>query len=185
MRQEVALTAQQYTVRELLPDGSDGDVLAVAELKWLSLKEETTFYADESRKRVLFTVRDRSLRDLGDGYEVRDAQGDLIGTFEEKFLASLVRSTWVLDQPGAPAAVGRERNWFVAVFRRVWGFLPLDQVPFPWPYHFDFETDGKPVMTVDKKFGLRDRYVVDMAAPGLDPRLAIAQAVALDAFQDR
>ncbi|MFK0116172.1 hypothetical protein [Streptomyces sp. NPDC090994] len=185
VRQEVALTAQRYTVRELLPDGSDGDVLAVAELKWFSLKEETTFYADESRKRVLFTVRDRSLRDLGDGYDVRDAQGDLIGTFEEKFFASLVRSTWVLDQPGAPAAVGRERNWFVAVFRRVWGFLPLDQVPFPWPYHFDFETDGKPVMTVDKKFGLRDHYVVDMAAPGLDPRLAIAQAVALDAFQDR
>ncbi|MEW2073530.1 hypothetical protein ACH4FA_31665 [Streptomyces sp. NPDC017966] len=185
VRQKVALATYRYTVSELLPDGSDGGVLAFAELKRFSLKDEVTFYTDESRTRVSFTVKERSLSDVDDGYDVRDAEGNPIGAFEEKTLASLLRSTWVLDQPGSPAAVGRERNRFVAVFRRVWGFLPLDQVPFLWPYHFDFETDGKPVMTVDRKFGLRDRYVVDMIAPDLDPRLAIAQAVALDAFQDR
>jgi len=38
---------------------------------------------------------------------------------------------------------------------------------------------------VDKKFGLRDRYVLDLASPDLDRRLAIAQAVALDALQSR
>ncbi|MEU7472307.1 hypothetical protein AB0A94_27935 [Streptomyces sp. NPDC044984] len=185
VRQETALTTERYTVRESLPDGSDGGILAFAELKRFSLKEEVTFYADESRTRVSFTVKERSLSDIDDGYDVRDAEGNPIGAFEEKALASLLRSTWVLDQPGSPAAVGRERNRFVAVLRRVWDFLPLDLVPFLWPYHFDFETDGKPVMKVDKKFGLRDRYVVDVIAPGLDPRLAIAQAVALDTFQDR
>ncbi|MFF9487671.1 hypothetical protein [Streptomyces sp. NPDC014676] len=185
VRQETALTTDRYTVSELLPDGSDGGILAFAELKRFSLKEEVTFYADGSRTRISFTVKERSLSDLDDGYDVRDAEGNPIGTFEKKSLASLLRSTWVLDQPGSPAAVGRERNRFVAVLRRVWDFLPVDLVPFLWPYHFDFETDGKPVMKVDKKFGLRDRYVVDVIAPGLDPRLAIAQAVALDTFQDR
>lgn len=185
VRQETALKAGRYTVSELLPDGSDGGVLAFAELKRFSLKEEMTFYTDASRTRVLFTVEERGLRGAGGGHDVWDAEGDLIGGFEEKAVASLLRSTWVLDQPGSPAAVGRERNRFVAVLRRVRDFLPLDLVPFLWPYHFDFETDGKPVMTVDKKFGLRDRYVVDMAVPGPDPRLAIAQAVALDALQDR
>ncbi|MGC0378102.1 uncharacterized protein YxjI [Streptomyces sp. SAI-229] len=185
VRQEIALTTDRYTVSELLPDGSDGKILAFAELKRFSLKEEVTFYTDGSRTRVSFTVKERSLSDLDDGYDVRDAEGDLIGAFEKKSLASLLRSTWVLDQPGSPAAVGRERNRSVAVLRRVWDFLPVDLVPFLWPYHFDFETDGKPVMRVDKKFGPRDRYVVDVIAPGLDPRLAIAQAVALDTFQDR
>ncbi|MFD7691097.1 hypothetical protein [Streptomyces sp. NPDC059781] len=185
VRQETALKADRYTVNELLPDGSDGGVLAFAELKRFSLKEEMTFYTDASRTRVLFTVEERSLRAAGGGYDVWDAEGDLIGGFEEKAVASLLRSTWVLDQPGSPVAVGRERNRFVAVLRRVWDFLPLDLVPFLWPYHFDFETDGKPVMKVDKKPGLRDRYVVDVIAPGPDPRLAIAQAVALDTFQDR
>jgi len=185
IRQKAALTTDRYTVSELLPDGSDGGVLAFAELKRLSLKEEMTFYTDESRTRVSFTVKERSLLDVGDGYDVRDAEGNPIGAFEERFFASLLRSTWVLDQPGTPVAVGRERNRFVAVLRRVWDFLPLDLVPFVWPYHFDFETDGKPVMKVDKKFGPRDSYVVDMAASGLDPRLVIAQAVALDTFQGR
>ena len=40
-------------------------------------------------------------------------------------------------------------------------------------------------MSVDKKTGLRDRYLVDVASPDLDLRLAIAQAVALDALQSR
>ncbi|MFH9727680.1 hypothetical protein ACH4M4_32635 [Streptomyces sp. NPDC017254] len=53
------------------------------------------------------------------------------------------------------------------------------------PYHFDFTASGRTVMTVDKLFGLRDRYVVDIADPELDRRLAIAQAVALDALQSR
>ncbi|MDQ0946589.1 DNA-directed RNA polymerase delta subunit [Streptomyces phaeochromogenes] len=38
---------------------------------------------------------------------------------------------------------------------------------------------------MDRKWGLRDRYVVDILTPGPDPRLAVAQAVALDTFQDR
>jgi len=189
VRQKTSLKSDRYTVSELLPDGSDGRVLAFAERGRLSLDEEMTFYTDESRKRVLFTVRERGLlatgADAGDGYTVRDAEGGSLGVFEERFLASLLRSTWVLRPQDSPPVVGRERNRFVALLRRVWNFLPLDLVPFVWPYHFDFETDGKPVMRVDKKFGPRDRYVVDMAGPGLDPRLAIAQAVALDAFQGR
>ncbi len=185
VRQENRLKADRYTVSELMPDGSEGKVLACAEVKRFSLKEKIIFHAGLSGTRVLFTIEERGLRGAGDGYDVWDAEGGLVGGFEEKDIASLVRSTWVLDQPGFPSAVGRERNRFVAVLRRVWDFLPLDLVPFLWPYHFDFETGGKQVLKVDRKWGPRDRYVVDILIPGLDPRLAVAQAVALDTFQDR
>ncbi|CAM5375328.1 putative protein OS=Streptomyces tendae OX=1932 GN=GUR47_07300 PE=4 SV=1 [Streptomyces tendae] len=184
VRQENRLKAGRYTVSELMPDGSEGEVLACAEVKRFSLKEKITFHTGLSGTRVLFTIEERGLRGAGDGYDVWDAEGNLVGGFEEKDVASLVRSTWVLDQPGFPAAVGRERNRFVAVLRRAWDFLPLD-LPFLWPYHFDFETGGKQVLKVDRKWGLRDRYVVDILTPGPDPRLAVAQAVALDTFQDR
>ncbi|MEV0014892.1 hypothetical protein [Streptomyces tendae] len=184
VRQENRLKAGRYIVSELMPDGSEGEVLACAEVKRFSLKEKITFHTGLSGTRVLFTIEERGLRGAGDGYDVWDAEGNLVGGFEEKDVASLVRSTWVLDQPGFPAAVGRERNRFVAVLRRAWDFLPLD-LPFLWPYHFDFETGGKQVLKVDRKWGLRDRYVVDILTPGLDPRLAVAQAVALDTFQDR
>ncbi|MEU0285963.1 hypothetical protein [Streptomyces sp. NPDC006147] len=183
--QRATLKADRYVVTETLRDGSAGRVLAHAEQKRFSLKEELTFYGDASRQQVLFTVKERTLLDPGEGFDVLDAEGKPLGAFHERFITSLVRSTWVLEQPGAPDAVGRERNRFVAVLRRAWGWLPLDLVPFAWPYHFDFTTDGKPVMTVDRKTGLRDRYLVDVVAPDLDLRLAVAQAVALDTFQGR
>ncbi|MEU3143394.1 MULTISPECIES: hypothetical protein [unclassified Streptomyces] len=54
-----------------------------------------------------------------------------------------------------------------------------------WPYHFDPTQGDKRLTAVDKKFGLRDRYRLDIASPGLDRRLALAQTVALDAPQSR
>ncbi|MFC8093711.1 hypothetical protein [Streptomyces sp. NPDC057301] len=185
IRQKTTFMINRYVVAETLPDGSEGRVLAFAEQKRMTLKERMTFYTDESRNRVLFTAQARQVLDVGAVYDVRDAADNPVGTFRKKFAASLLRSTWELDQPGSVAAVGRERNRVVAVLRRVWELLPLDLVPFVWPYHFDFTSGDKQVMSVDKKIGLRDRYLVDVASPDLDLRLAIAQAVALDALQSR
>ncbi|MFI8087768.1 hypothetical protein ACIF9R_05535 [Streptomyces sp. NPDC086080] len=185
VRQKTALMINRYVVTETLPNGTDGKVLAFAEQKRMSLKEQMTFYTDESKKWVLFTASARQAIDLAAVYDVRDEEGNPVGTFSKKFGASLLRSTWEMDQPGSVASVGRERNRFVAVARRLWGLVPVDFVPFMWPYHFDFTSDGGPVMRVDKKFGLRDRYVVEVSSPTLDLRLAIAQAVALDALQSR
>ncbi|WP_442727551.1 hypothetical protein [Streptomyces pseudogriseolus] len=183
--QKATLKTDRYLVTETAPGGSGGRVLAYAERRRFSLNEEVTFFTDASRSQVAFTVREHTLLDPGEGFDVVDADGKPIGAFHERFFTSLVRSTWVLEQPGAPDAVGRERNRFLAVLRRAWDWLPLDLVPFAWPYHFDFGSEGKPVMTVDKKIGLRDRYLVEVTAPGLDPRLAVAQAVALDTYQGR
>ncbi|MFF6982870.1 hypothetical protein ACFZAV_35545 [Streptomyces sp. NPDC008343] len=185
IRQKTTFMINRYVVAETLPDGSEGRVLAFAEQKRMTLKERMTFYTDESKNRVLFTAQARQVIDVGAVYDVRDAADTPVGTFRKKFAASLLRSTWELDQPGSVAAVGRERNRVVAVLRRVWELLPLDLVPFVWPYHFDFTSGDKQVMSVDKKMGLRDRYLVDVASPDLDLRLAIAQAVALDALQSR
>jgi uncharacterized protein YxjI len=41
------------------------------------------------------------------------------------------------------------------------------------------------VVTVEKKIGLKDRYVVTVEHPGIDRRLVLAQAVTLDALQSR
>ncbi|MFI7411456.1 hypothetical protein ACIBU0_22585 [Streptomyces sp. NPDC049627] len=185
IRQKTTLMINRYVVTETLPDGTDGKVVAFAEQKRMALKEQMTFYTDESKDRVLFTAKARQVLDVSALYDVRDAMDNPVGTFRKKFAASLVRSTWELDQPGSVSAVGRERNPVVAVLRRVWELLPLDLVPFVWPYHFDFTNGDKPVMKVDKKIGLRDRYLLDVASPDLDLRLAIAQAVALDALQSR
>ncbi|MFE2940379.1 hypothetical protein ACFXKG_15150 [Streptomyces sp. NPDC059255] len=186
IRQKMSLKAKEYVVTAVRPDGSEGEVVAFAHQKRMTLGEQMTFYTDESRKHVLCTFEARELLDPEVGYDVRDAVGQPIGSFGNEAVASLFRSTWTMRQPGTIKLTGRERNRVVAGVRRIWEWLPFtDFVPFLWPYHFDFTEGDKRLMAVDKKFGLRDRYVLDILAPDLDRRLAIAQAVALDALEER
>ncbi|MCZ0982722.1 hypothetical protein O1L60_37810 [Streptomyces diastatochromogenes] len=186
VRQKVTLMANRYLVHTIGPDGKEDELVAFAHQKRMALKEHVTFYTDESKRQVLFTFKARQIIDLGATYDVLGANGARLGGFRKDFGASLLRSTWHLNREGEEReAVGQERNELVALLRRAWDFLPLDLLPFIVPYHFDFTEGGRSVMSVDKLFGIRDRYVLDIADPELDRRLALAQTVALDALQSR
>ncbi|MEU6034484.1 hypothetical protein ABZ801_03680 [Actinomadura sp. NPDC047616] len=186
VRQRVRLMVNQYEVRLAAADGSEGELVAFAQQKRMAFKEQVTLYTDDSKTRPFVSFKARKVIDLGGAYDVADEHGGPIGVFRKDFRRSLLSSTWHLEQPGVGTATGTERNQAVAVLRRVWEFLPfVSNVPFAWPYHFDFAVDGRPAFSVEKKFALRDRYVIDIADPALDRRLVIAQAVALDALQSR
>ncbi|MFF9017131.1 hypothetical protein ACF09C_29715 [Streptomyces sp. NPDC014870] len=187
INQKITPMANRYAVHTAGPDGAEGEMVAFAHQKRMALKERITFYTDESQKQVLFTFQARQVIDLGATYDVRAASGSQVGTFRKNFRASLLRSTWHMSEDGATAeTTGVERNMTVAVLRRAWDVIPfVDILPFAWPYHFDFARSDRPVMSVQKRFGLRDRYVLTIHDEHLDRRLAIAQAVALDALQSR
>jgi hypothetical protein len=58
----------------------------------------------------------------------------------------------------------------------------------PIPYNVEILVDGRPVGGLDRKFQLRDRYVLDLSGDHerkLDRRAAIALAVGLDTLQNR
>jgi len=58
----------------------------------------------------------------------------------------------------------------------------------PIPYNFDFLVDGAVIGGMDRKFQLRDRYIVDIVGDHekrVDRRLVIALAIGLDALQNR
>ncbi|MGW6565790.1 hypothetical protein [Streptomyces sp. NPDC054975] len=185
--QKLTPMANRYVVHAAGPDGAEGEIVAFAHQKRLALKERITFYTDESQKQVLFTFQARQVVDLGATYDIRAASGAPVGSLRKNFAASLLRSTWHMSEEGAAAeTTGVERNMAVAVLRRAWGIIPfVDVLPFAWPYHFDFARSDSPVMSVQKRLGLRDRYVLTIHDEHLDRRLAIAQAVALDALQSR
>jgi uncharacterized protein YxjI len=186
IRQRVRLMVNQYEVHTEAPDGSEGELVAFAQQKRLAFKEQVTMYTDDSKQWPLFGFKARQRIDLGATYDVTDPEGKPIGTFRKDFKKSLLSSTWHLEQPGLGVTTGTERSKAVAILRRVWDFIPyVDAIPFAWPYHFDFTANDQHTFTVDKKFALRDRYVVDIKDPRLDRRLVIAQAVALDALQHR
>lgn len=182
LRQKITMMVNRYELRALNPDGSEGELLALAEQKRLAFKEQVTFYADAAKTRPVFGFKARSRVDLGATYDVTDASGQPIGEFRKDFKASLLRSTWHLSTPDGLAAVGQERNVAVAIIRRF--------VDLPFLFHFDFAAnDGQVVLTSERKASLRDRYelTVPVLPNGwqLDWRVAGAMAVALDALQTR
>ncbi|MEU5562728.1 hypothetical protein [Micromonospora musae] len=179
IRQRVRLMVNQYEVLAVAPDGSEGQLLAFAQQKRLAFKEQVTLYTDDSKQQPVLGFKARQALDLGATYDVTDATGNPVGLFRKNFAQSLLRSTWHVEQAGLPAVTGQERSLPVALLRRF-----VDSLSW-LPYHFDFIADGQPVFSVVKKWGLRDRYVVEIQHPQIDRRLVIAMAIALDALQAR
>ncbi|MBC6460968.1 hypothetical protein [Actinomadura sp. HBU206391] len=179
VRQRVRLAVNQYEVHTVAPDGSEGELIAFAQQKRMAFKEQVTIYTDDSKQYPFLGFKARKRIDLGATYDITDHNGAPIGNFRKDFKQSLLRSTWHLEQPGLGITTGQERSPVVSILRRF-----IDSLSW-LPYHFDFKAGEQVVFSVDKKWGLRDRYLVEIQDPRLDRRLVIAQAIALDALQGR
>jgi hypothetical protein len=187
MKQRITMMANKYELIATNPDGSDGQLLAFAQQKRMAFKEEVTFYSDDSKSQVVFSFKARKTIDLGSGYDVFDANGQPIGWFKKEFGKSLLRSSWQLASAGLEAD-GTERNPTIAIVRRIWEFVPyVGGIPLPFIFHFDYtdRATGQPVLSVERKVSVRDRYRITVQDPRLDFRVAAAMTVALDALQSR
>ena len=179
--------ADRYTIEQLIRPianlykvSADGRPVAFVRQKKLAIKEDLRFFADEGETRELFRIKARSVFEVRGTYDVTDAMDGPIGALQKDFVTSLARSTWnVLDPAAAVVARATEQNLVVAIVRRV--------VDLPLPFHFDFrdEATGVVVLSSQKRFGLRDRYSIDVPDPRVDFRLAASIAVALDALLAR
>ncbi|WP_327634189.1 hypothetical protein OHB24_29885 [Kribbella sp. NBC_00482] len=187
MKQRVTLMANKYELIATNPDGTDGALLAFAQQKRMAFKEQVTFYSDDTKTQPVFSFKARKTIDLGSGYDVYDADGQAIGWFKKEFGKSLLRSSWQLSAAGVEAD-GTERNQTIAIVRRVWDFVPfIGEIPLPFIFHFDFtdRSGGQPVLSVERKMSVRDRYRITVQDERLDFRVAAAMTVALDALQSR
>jgi len=153
-------------------------MLGFAQQKRMKLREEVVFYTDETKNNVLFTFKARNVLDLRSAVDVYDGAGQIIGEFHKDFAASLLNSTWMIDQPGQPQAKGQEKSQLYAIIRR---FTDLGFIP----YDFVFSAEGRPVMEIVRRWGLRDSYQCTVTAAEYDTRLLQAVAVGLDALQNR
>ncbi|MCW2975122.1 MAG: hypothetical protein JWM06_403 [Actinomycetia bacterium] len=170
-------------------DTPAGPPVAFVRQKKLAIKEDIRFYSDEQETEELFQIKARNILDLGGSrYDVY-AGNKQIGALEHQFRASLIRSTWrVRDASNQEVAVARERSLPMAIARRLIDFVPDVGGLIPIPYNFDLHIDGKAIGKMDRKFQLRDRYVLDVSGDHerlLDRRLAVALAIGLDTLQNR
>jgi uncharacterized protein YxjI len=187
IKQRITVMVNRYEIRAANPDGTEGQLMALAEQKRMKLKEEVIFFADESKTRRVFSFKARQRLDVHAEHDVYDEGGQVLGYFSKAFGASLLRSTWNLSAPGINA-VGRERRPVIAILRRIWNFIPyIGDIWVPFIFHFDFvdaET-GQTVLVSERQKRIRDRYEVTVPDPRLDFRVAACMAVALDALQSR
>lgn len=154
-------------------------LLGFAEQKRLKLREEIVFFTDDSKTHILFRFKARNIVDIKSVVDVFDGPGQIIGTFYKDWAASLVNSTWYLEQPGLPALKGTETSMVYAIIRRFtdFGFIP---------YNFEYKTaDGRVALDIARQLGLRDTYRCTVDAPEYDTRVLQAVAVAMDALQNR
>jgi hypothetical protein len=120
------------------------------------------------------------------------ASGQHLGQLGKVFGRSLLRSTWrIYDAGGNEVGWARERSLFVALFRRLVGFVPVvggfaDWLPIP--YNFDYYVGDRRIGGLDRILGVRDRYRLDVSGDAertIDRRVVLALAVGMDALQAR
>lgn len=183
----------QYEVSTLGADEkSAGEPVCFVEQKRMKLKEDLRAFTDDAKATEVFRIKARQVWDPRARYDVTDPLGQPIGQLQKVFGKSLLRSTWkIFDPAGVEVAWARERSLFVALFRRLVGFVPFignfaDWLPIP--YHFDYFTGENRIGGLERILGLRDRYRLDVSGDperAVDRRVVLALAVGMDALQAR
>lgn len=189
LKQRITLFVNRYEYIVVNDDGSDGALVAFAEQKRLTLKEEINVYTTEAKTEVLFSLKAEKVLDIHGKFFVRDASGRTLGYLRKVFGRSLLRSTWeVYDADEKPMFTAQESNKFLAIFRRIAGEIPLVGLVVPLiPYHFEFVRGVEVVGAHRRHLGIRDHYdtTLEPAAGQLDRRVILALGIALDALQSR
>ena len=193
LSQRIRPMVNQYEVSTLGPDEkSAGEEVCFVEQKRMKLKEDLRAFTDETKAAEVFRIKAQQVWDPRAKYDITDPAGQKVGQLRKVFGKSLLRSTWEIhDAGGNEIATARERSLFVALFRRLVGFVPYiggfaDWLPIP--YHFDYFIDGERIGGLERILGVRDRYRLDVSGDAerkIDRRVALALAVGMDALQAR
>jgi uncharacterized protein YxjI len=183
--------ANEYRISVPAPGSTEeGEPLLYVRQKRLKIKEDIRFRLSPEDERHLFMIKSKTVFEFRGRHEVLDDMGQPIGLLEKAFGKSLLRSHWyVRDAGGAQLLEGHEASWVVALLRRFADLGPDWLSLLTWlPFNFVLLRNGEQVGTYKRVLGkLRDRYVLELepGLDGVDRRLVLAFAVALDALQDR
>jgi uncharacterized protein YxjI len=194
LRQKIKLVINQYEFFLPAEDGSTpGDPICFVEQKRFKFKEDIRFYTDAAKTQELLRIKARQRFDPRATYDITDEAGAKIGEISKVFGASLLRSTFrVNDASGQELFISMEKSLGIALFRRLVGFVPYVGNYAEWlpiPYHFVFKRGEEILGENRRQIGkFRDIYTIDMRQDNprtIDRRLVLALSVGQDALQAR
>jgi uncharacterized protein YxjI len=183
--------ANEYRISIPDADASDeGEPLLYVRQKRMKIREDIRFRLRPDDDAHLFMIKSKTVFEFRGRHEVLDDAGKVIGLLGKDFARSLLRSHWVVrDAQGEVLFEAHEASWIVALLRRFADLGPDWMSLLTWlPFNFVLVRDGDELGRYKRVLGkLRDRYVLEIGPgmQGVDRRLLIAFAIALDALQDR
>lgn len=193
LRQRIKLVINQYEFS--VPENEeDGVPFCFVEQKRFTFKEDIRFFTDDQKAGELLRINARQRFDPRATYDITGPGGETIGTIRKAFKASILRSTFVLQDAATGVEVtAREKSLGKALFRRLVGFVPYVGGFAEWlpiAYDFEFRAADESVIGINRRrrWKWRDVYDLDFSADTqrvLDRRLAVAAAVGMDALMAR
>ena len=193
LRQKIKLAINHYEFFLADAEGTPGQPIAFVEQKRFKFKEDIRFYTDDSKTQELLRIKARQRFDPRATYDITDETGAKIGEITKVFGASLLRSTFrINDATGRELLISTEKSLPIALTRRAVGFIPYVENVANWlpiPYHFVLKRGEEILGENRRQIGkFRDIYTIDMSADStrtIDRRLVLALAVGQDALQAR
>jgi uncharacterized protein YxjI len=182
--------ANEYRISARPAGAEEGTPLLYVKQKKMKIKEDIRFRLSPDGEEFLFMIKSKSVFEFRGRHEILDSDGNAIGLLEKVFGKSLIRSHWVVRGPGGEELFeSHEASWPIAILRRIGQIGPDWFSLLEWlPFNFVLNRDGEQAATYKRVLGtFRDRYVLELGPglAGVDRRLVLAFAVALDALQDR
>ena len=185
--------ANEYQISIPAPDSTEpGDQVLYVKQKKMKIKEDIRFRVPGEENAHVFMIKAKSVFEFAGKFDVLDENDQKIGDLGKDFKKSLLRSHWIVRDANENVVMqARESSMLVALIRRFAGAIPygdlLTWIPFNFTLYAE-DPDSEGAGHYQRVLGkLRDRYVVELGddIKGVDRRLLLAQAVALDALQDR
>jgi uncharacterized protein YxjI len=183
--------ANEYRISAPPVGAEESEPLLFVKQKKMKIKEDIRFRLDPDADDYLFMIKSRSVFEFRGRHDVLDQSGQELGLLQKVFGKSLLRSHWSVRAPdGGELLEAHESSWIIALVRRFADLGPdIFSVLEYLPFNFVLKRNGEQVGTYKRVLGkLRDRYVMELdpaGAEGIDRRLVLAFAIALDALQDR
>jgi len=147
----------------------------------MKLREHVTCTTPDGAA-VVFTIKARSVIELGGTYDIADGNATPLAVMTKDFKASLGRSTYRIQTPTGNWTV-TETNPTLAFVRRIVNVV----TNIPWLLRIQFsilDENGTPVGHVKRaNMRIRDTYDIAVTDDRLDQRVAVG--VAVDAFMNR
>jgi hypothetical protein len=145
-----------------------------------------SFYRSETEQERVLEVRQDQLVVLARAtFSLVDPAGNLLGTFEKRYIYNLFRKQWnFLSPAGVLLYVAKEDSILLSLLRRVLGsFFGLLRTNY-----VILDAQERLLGQFSRKLTLMDRYVLDMSADpthAMDRRVALALGVLLDTGEKR